>query len=499
MKRFLAVLLCILMCGFVSPMALAVNSRDISLETSLASHLKELGLLQGVSENDDGTADFDLSRKPNRAEALIMLIRTLGKGDEAKACPKTHPFTDVPVWADGYVSYAYQNGLTKGMSETLFGVESTASAEMYLTFMLRALGYSEGDDREFTWNRPWELAAWCGILPVRVDKTEFLRADVVDVTCAALYASMKGTQTTLQERLVSQGSFTKKQFETAFPKDPFADFRQLDSKVSAAIATKKTLGLSDDNVYTLEVHIIVDTQENNGVLSVTAIVFTGGADIKKGNTLGSYGGGTGPWLIKLDAKTLECQSCQTTHELANQGLYWTDWLPKKALIMPDSLMMGGAEVCKLETQMKLDSGVIAYKQPTYEKALADTVAYFSRVTQPLETDSCTILLGWLDGTRHGSSAHLRLIYKANSAVGEGEIVSLPMPWEGYWGHTSQPLDLRLSKDGMTLYYSYHYDDRLAYPQMGEDVEKEVVRHEAGTYSYTVDLNTGKTSLELFPD
>ena len=33
-----------------------------------------------------------------------MLIRALGEEPQAKAAGKTHPFTDVPAWADGYVS-----------------------------------------------------------------------------------------------------------------------------------------------------------------------------------------------------------------------------------------------------------------------------------------------------------------------------------------------------------------------------------------------------------
>ena len=84
---------------------------------------------------------------------------------QAQESAKTHPFSDVPDWADGYVSYAYTAGLTKGVSEDRFGAADTASAEMYLTFMLRALGYTEGDSGDFSWDAHWTLAEECGILP----------------------------------------------------------------------------------------------------------------------------------------------------------------------------------------------------------------------------------------------------------------------------------------------------------------------------------------------
>ena len=129
-----------------------------------------------------------------------MVIRLLGKGAEAAAYPKTHPFTDVPNWADSYVSYAYDKGITKGVSRTRFGTADKMGAAGYLTFMLRILGYKDknyvyGDyegyySSEFTAKLPWALASYCGILPTQIDQTDFLRSDLIDITCATLYAYM---------------------------------------------------------------------------------------------------------------------------------------------------------------------------------------------------------------------------------------------------------------------------------------------------------------------
>ena len=180
---YLSVLLCLVL--FLSA-AGAAEGRNLTRQEGQAMRLEDMGLFLGVGKDENGFTDFDLNRSPSREEAATMLVRALGKGAEAVGMAKSHPFTDVPVWADGYVSYAYSQGLTKGISDTAFGAGETATGAMYVTFMLRALGYTDGTD--FTWDNPWPLAEDCGIVPETVDREDFLRADAVDVTVAALSA-----------------------------------------------------------------------------------------------------------------------------------------------------------------------------------------------------------------------------------------------------------------------------------------------------------------------
>ena len=103
----------------------------VSCDELVARDLKVLGLFKGVSETD-----FALDRAPTRLEAVTMLIRMLGKEKEALTGSWHHPFTDVPSWADSYVGYAYEKGLTNGVSANSFGTGDASSA-MYLTFVLR--------------------------------------------------------------------------------------------------------------------------------------------------------------------------------------------------------------------------------------------------------------------------------------------------------------------------------------------------------------------------
>ncbi len=207
MKKMIAFALCFAMVLSLSVPALAASS-SLSFEEELAQDLKALGLFKGVSETD-----FALGRAPTRIESLVMLVRVLGKENEALSKGGKHPFLDVPQWADKYVGYAYQNKLTNGISATKFGSTDIASAAMYLTFVLRALGYSDANGADFTWDNPYTLAREVGVLYGNPDTIKFLRADVVLVSYAALEVCTKGTTQTLAEKLIASGAFTAMQYK----------------------------------------------------------------------------------------------------------------------------------------------------------------------------------------------------------------------------------------------------------------------------------------------
>ena len=161
-----------------------------------SSRLGQLGLMKGTGDG------FDLLRAPTRAEALTMLIRLLGREEEALLTYLPHPFEDVPKWASPYVGYAYYHGITRGVSERRFDPHSPVTSAEYLTFVLRALGYDSGEGGDFVWDNPYALAHTTGIMPAGVNTREFLRADMAVVSYAALGAEIKGQNTTLAHRLV---------------------------------------------------------------------------------------------------------------------------------------------------------------------------------------------------------------------------------------------------------------------------------------------------------
>ncbi len=216
-KRFISFILCIaLALGFVPVNVSQAAARSYSLEEKLAKDLKALGIFKGVSETD-----FALNRAPTRTEALVMLIRVLGKENDALSKGGKHPFTDVPAWADKYVGYAFENKLTNGMSATKFGSNTAASSSMYITFVLRALGYSDTNGADFTWDNPYTLARTTGILRGNPDTLKFMRGDVVLVSYAALEALVKGTSQTLAEKLIAAGVFTTAEYDKYYDYEAF--------------------------------------------------------------------------------------------------------------------------------------------------------------------------------------------------------------------------------------------------------------------------------------
>ena len=166
-----------------------------------ANALNELGLFSGTGTDENGKPIYALDKAPTRHEAVTMLVRLLGKGDEAVNGKWDTPFTDVANWAKPYVGYAYANGLASGTSSTTFGGNDTVTAAQYITFILRALGYQSGKD--FSWSSSWELSDELGITDGRYNKdfSSFTRGDVAMISYHALSAMINNTNQSLANQL----------------------------------------------------------------------------------------------------------------------------------------------------------------------------------------------------------------------------------------------------------------------------------------------------------
>ena len=200
-KLFALVLTVLLAAGTVTLPALAATP---AMAQSSAELLYSLGLFRGVGNNADGTPNFDLNRSTTRAEAVTMLVRLLGAEEQAQRAVQALPFSDVPNWARPYVSYAYRQGYTKGISATLFGPSETVTPAQYLTFLLRTLGYADGTD--FSWKSPFTLSDQLGVTNGEYSaSSSFLRGDAAVVSANALTAQRKADGKTMLEQLASQG------------------------------------------------------------------------------------------------------------------------------------------------------------------------------------------------------------------------------------------------------------------------------------------------------
>lgn len=172
---------------------------------AIADTLKAMGLFQG-SDVPYGSG-YELESAPTRIQGLIMFLRLMGEEQYALAYPGSGiTFADVPDWAEPYVAYAYDKGYTKGQEiddqwRVVFGSQDPLAPRDYMTFLLRALGYTEGTD--FQWLTAIEDARKLDVLTdgevVELTEKPFLRAQVVYLSYFTLSAKTPGGETLAQK------------------------------------------------------------------------------------------------------------------------------------------------------------------------------------------------------------------------------------------------------------------------------------------------------------
>jgi len=181
--------------------------------TGIANELSTMGIFRGSN------LGFELERVPTRQEALIMLLRLLGEEDEALAYTGTSPFTDLTGWMDGrkYIHYGAAKGYTNGIDTVTFNQYGSASRSVYLTYVLRALGY---DDKagDFVWNTTSDdLAVEIGLMTQRqlaeMERSGFYRDHVALISKNALTTMLKDGSMTLGERLATSGDISWDDYE----------------------------------------------------------------------------------------------------------------------------------------------------------------------------------------------------------------------------------------------------------------------------------------------
>ena len=176
-----------------------------------ADALYALGLVGGYGKNADGSVNFALGEKLTRAQAFVLVVRFVGAEKDATLSVQSHPFTDVPAWANPYIGYVYANGITKGVSETRFDPDTEVSEAAFLTIMLRVLGYNDGAG-DFKWDDPYTLAQSVGIADAKADT--FNRGSAFVICYRALTATVKSGNS-IAEQLIAKGVFTKEAYDKA--------------------------------------------------------------------------------------------------------------------------------------------------------------------------------------------------------------------------------------------------------------------------------------------
>jgi len=197
-KSLLTIALALILTFTMAFSALAASYEHI------ADELNVLGLFQGTD------AGYDLDRAPTRAEAVTMLVRFLGLEEEALAEQYEHPFDDSRGWMSPFIGIAYEKGLTTGTSATTFNPGGVCNAQMYVTFILRALGYSDAADGDFAYADAILYGKSIGVIDDILASGTFLRDEMVVVSYLALVTAPKDSEfSTLLEKLVVEGAVTQ--------------------------------------------------------------------------------------------------------------------------------------------------------------------------------------------------------------------------------------------------------------------------------------------------
>ena len=206
MKKLLSLVICCLLCTQFT----SVTYAEKLTADDAAEKLYSLCLVKGAGTDEVGNVNFELNREATRTEGIIMLIRLLGCESKVLSSDYEHPFVDVPLWADKYIAYAYNNGLTKGISATQFGSDDVINDKMYITFILRANGYSDVNNEDFSWDNPYKFAQELGISH-SIKNKNFLRSDMMILSYEALFVEGKDDKK-LYETLIEKKVFSHEEF-----------------------------------------------------------------------------------------------------------------------------------------------------------------------------------------------------------------------------------------------------------------------------------------------
>lgn len=145
-----------------------------------ADALNAIGLFKGTEKG------YELEKTFTRAEGAVMIVRLLGKESEAVKSNISVKFNDVQNhWAKPYTAYCFNNGITKGTSDTEFSPESKMSGQEYITLVLRAAGYPNVNPENVSLAAPEVSLVSSGELRELL-KGEFTRDKMVLVSYRAL-------------------------------------------------------------------------------------------------------------------------------------------------------------------------------------------------------------------------------------------------------------------------------------------------------------------------
>ncbi len=263
----------VIILGQITTVSYGEETETTEPQDETFSHYDTANLLSDIHIFVGSDKGYELGRSATRVEALVLLIRMLGKEDEAlELSNQASVFSDTPQWAIGYVNYAYEHALTKGIGDGQFGANQEVTLQAFLTFMMRALGYSDtmGD---FTYAQVVEFAmekeVYTQDMADEIGDGPFLRNHLAQILFDTLTSPMAyGTQT-LSAFLVEQGVIDQVFIRATAPRTPYepADtslslLGPSDIPKSIVAAWARSKGMSKEGIALIDIYYDLSEQKN---------------------------------------------------------------------------------------------------------------------------------------------------------------------------------------------------------------------------------------------
>ena len=152
LKRALSLALAsVMLMGMMVVGSSAAGFPDVSNKdnTEAISVLNAVGVMLG----DEDTGNFRPEDNVTRNEMAVILAKLILGSDADKYVGKC-PFTDVPTWAQKYVTACYDNKIVAGRTESIYDGSAVVTAQEAAAMVLRVLGYEKLESQGTNWAQP---------------------------------------------------------------------------------------------------------------------------------------------------------------------------------------------------------------------------------------------------------------------------------------------------------------------------------------------------------
>ena len=143
-KRVFGIFLCLtLAIGMLATTASAGSVfPDVSDDADYA-WAAELTQGMGIFTGDEN-GNFNPDQGITRAQCAAVVCRLLDAETDAQSMSTT-VFTDVPTshWANGYIAWAYEQGIISGYGNGKFGPSDTVTYEQAIKMLMAGIGYND--------------------------------------------------------------------------------------------------------------------------------------------------------------------------------------------------------------------------------------------------------------------------------------------------------------------------------------------------------------------